>query len=88
MIITYNKENCEKRNFPEKILKGIKKHTIREDKKQRWKIGRTMQHYAMNPRNGGKQFAESICTNVNKIEILPHTCLLIYPCNSYKMISS
>ena len=90
MIITYNKENCEKRNFPEKILKGIKKHTIREDKTNRWKVGRTMQHYAMNPRNGGKQFAEGICTGVFKIEILPSRDMItvwsnIHPLHSHNL---
>ena len=71
MILSYSKENCEKYNFPEKILNHIKKHTIREDKNKRWKVGMTIQHYAMNPRNGGKQFATGRCFYLSDVFIDP-----------------
>jgi len=69
MILSFDKENCEKRNFPEKILKRIKITTIREDIHCRWKEGRAIQFYAINPRNGGKKFAEGICTKVDTVSI-------------------
>ena len=69
MILSFNKENIEKRNFKEKILNGTKIHTIREDKHNRWKETMSIQFYAMNPRNGGKKFAEGIVDKVTRIEI-------------------
>ena len=71
MILSFNKENIEKRNFKEKILNGTKIHTIREDKHNRWKPGMSIQFYAMNPRNGGKKFAEGIVTAVVPVHISP-----------------
>lgn len=71
MILSFNKENIEKRNFKEKILSGSKIHTIREDKNNRWQIGMSIQFYAMNPRNGGTKFADGIVKDIFKIEIVP-----------------
>ena len=69
MILSFNKENIEKRNFKEKILNGTKIHTIREDKHNRWKPGMSIQFYAMNPRNGGKKFAEGVVTKIEFVEM-------------------
>ena len=69
MILSFSKENIEKRNFKEKILNGTKIHTIREDKHNRWKETMSIQFYAMNPRNGGKKFAEGIVDKVTRIII-------------------
>ena len=69
MILSFSKENIEKRSFKEKILNGTKIHTIREDKHNRWKETMSIQFYAMNPRNGGKKFAEGIVDKVTRIEI-------------------
>ena len=69
VILSFIKENIEKRNFKEKILNGTKIHTIREDKHNRWKETMSIQFYAMNPRNGGKKFAEGIVDKVTRIII-------------------
>ena len=71
MILSYSKENIEKRGFIKKILNGTKKHTIRLDKHNRWKPGMSIQHYAMNPRNGGYKFAEGKVKAVASITINP-----------------
>ena len=77
MIISFNKENCEKRDFVNKILNGTKIHTIREDENNRFKIGQTIQFYAMNPRCGGKQFATGIIKNILVIEIVPELDIVL-----------
>lgn len=64
MILSFNKENCETRDFVRKIIMEEKKHTLRIDKKGRWKLGNSIQFYAMNPRNGGILFAEGIVTEL------------------------
>lgn len=71
MILSFNKENIEARNFKAKILSKVKTTTIRDDVHCRWKPGMKAQLYAINPRNGGKQFAEVVIKNVVPIEINP-----------------
>ena len=61
-----------KEQFKDKILKGQKIHTIREDKHNRWKAGMKIHFWKGNPRNVGKnpyQFAENTVTRTAKIEI-------------------
>jgi len=63
MILSFKKQ------FVEKIKSGSKTHTIREDKKNRWKIGRKI-HFATGVRTKNyNQFAEGVCTLVESIEI-------------------
>lgn len=58
-----------KEQFVEPILDDLKNHTIREDATNRWKVGMTM-HMATGVRTKKyKQFAEKICTGIQKIEI-------------------
>ena len=56
-------------NFEEKILKGIKLHTIRLDEKDRWFKGRKI-HFATGTRSSKYNcFKESVCTGTQYIEI-------------------
>lgn len=58
-----------KKQFVAKIQAGIKKHTIREDKKNRWKVGNKI-HFATGVRTKNyNQFAEGICTLIEPFEI-------------------
>jgi len=63
MILGFNKR------FPDKILSGEKIHTIREDKHNRWEIGRWI-HFATGVRTPEyKCFKQDICDGTQKIEI-------------------
>ena len=67
MILTFSKEQ-----FKNKIQAGIKIHTIREDKANRWRMGKLIQHWLHNPRNVSKhphQFGENSCTGTQSITI-------------------
>jgi len=67
MILTFSKSN-----FVSRIALGIKKHTIREDKTDRWHRGRIIQFWfgsPRNPKNNPYQFREGICISTQKIEI-------------------
>jgi len=67
MILSYSKEQ-----FKAKIIAGIKIHTIREDKTNRWKLGMTIQQWLYSPRNPQKhphQFSTDRCEGLQKIEI-------------------
>lgn len=67
-------------NFVDKILKGEKVTTIREDKKNRWKAKNKI-HFATGVRtNNYKQFAEGECTDVQEIKITSANSL---PKNQY-----
>ncbi|MFH0865770.1 MAG: hypothetical protein V1904_06220, partial [Bacteroidota bacterium] len=69
MILTFSRDS-----FVESIKSGVKKHTIREDKYNRWKKGRKIQFWRGNPRNikaNPYQFGEGICSNVASIAIFP-----------------
>ncbi len=66
MILTF------KPQFVEPIKAGTKIHTIREDKKGRWKPGTKIQFWNGNPRNvkaKPHQFQSGICTHVEDIII-------------------
>ena len=63
MVLGFNPQ------FPAKILEGTKKHTIREDKKDRWKPGMKI-HFATGVRTKNyNQFKEGVCKSVQKIKI-------------------
>ena len=49
MLLTYSNHR-----FPALIKEGIKIHTIREDKTNRWKPGMIIHHWMHNPRNKSK----------------------------------
>jgi len=64
MIIGFNKQ------FPDKIIKGTKKHTIREDKHDRWHAGMKM-HMATGVRTKKQNcFKLDICNGVQNIIII------------------
>jgi len=68
MVIGFNKQ------FPDKITEGTKKHTIREDKHDRWNAGMIM-HMATGVRTKNyKCFKVDSCTGTQKIIIIhyPH----------------
>lgn len=46
MILTFS---CD--SFVESIINGIKVHTIRDDKQNRWKVGNKIHFWLGNPRN-------------------------------------
>jgi hypothetical protein len=67
MILTFSNPQ-----FVTRILEGTKIHTIREDKTNRWKVGRKIQFWSGNPRNVKNkpyQFATGICTEIKEIKI-------------------
>ena len=49
MLLTYSNHR-----FPPLIKEGIKIHTIREDRHDRWKPGMDIHHWMHNPRNRSK----------------------------------
>lgn len=65
MVIGFNPQ------FVPRILSGQKKHTIRKDSKNRWKVGTTM-HMATGVRTKKYScFAEAKCEKIQYIEIDP-----------------
>ena len=59
-----------KPQFKDPIKTGQKKHTIREDKHDRWKAGRVI-HFATGVRTKlYEQFKEGFCKSTQKIQIL------------------
>ena len=58
-----------KKQFEDKILKGSKIHTIREDSNDRWKAGNKI-HFATGVRTKNyNQFKEGECKSIQTIEI-------------------
>ncbi len=53
--------------FPERILDGTKKHTIREDKQKRWRPGRPIQMATGVRTARYKCFKEDTCKSVQQI---------------------
>jgi len=69
MILTFSEDK-----FVDRIKSGVKVHTIREDKTDRWKVGRTIQFWRGNPRNVKNkpyQFGTGVCSEVHRIRIYP-----------------
>jgi len=56
--------------FVEPILSGTKIHTIREDKHNRWKPGRSIQMATGVRTKNYNQFNEDECVSVQEIKIL------------------
>lgn len=66
MVIVFKKQ------FEDKILKGSKIHTIREDSNNRWKAGNKI-HFATGVRTKNyNQFTEGECKSIQTIEISYH----------------
>jgi len=66
MILTFNPQ------FIEPIKAGTKIHTIRTDKKARWKTGMKIHFWKGNPRNVKSkpyQFESGICTRIKPVTI-------------------
>lgn len=63
MVLSFNQ------NFPEKILNGTKIHTIREDRHNRWKAGRSIQMSILVRTSKQRKFADKECTAVQAIKI-------------------
>lgn len=57
------------RQFPTRIMNGIKIHTIREDQHNRWKAGMKIQMAIGARTKSYEQFDERICTGVQIITI-------------------
>ena len=71
MLLTFSKPK-----FEGLIKENIKKHTIRADKNNRWKVGNTIQFWNGNPRNvhaknKPHQFGSGFCERILPIEIYP-----------------
>ncbi len=71
MLLTYSNHR-----FPPLIKEGIKVHSIREDRKQRWKVGMDIHHWMHNPRNphlNPYSFSHGIhrVVSIQKIDIEP-----------------
>ena len=69
MLLTFKKPE-----FEDLIKDGIKKHTIRADKSNRWKVGNSIQFWRGNPRNTrGKvkprQFGTGVTSRVETIRM-------------------
>jgi hypothetical protein len=65
MILAFNPR------FMQPILEGTKIHTIREDKKERWRPGMSIQMATGVRSPKYFCFMNSVCTDVQKIEIIP-----------------
>ena len=70
MLLTFSKPK-----FESLIKDGVKIHTIRADKGNRWKVGTKIHFWRGNPRNTrGKnkphQFGEGICSETKEIQII------------------
>ena len=69
MILTFSRDS-----FVESIINGTKKHTIRDDKPNRWKVGRKIHFWLGNPRNTRRktkpyQFGIGECSRVETIRM-------------------
>ena len=80
--------------FDHKIKKGLKIHTIRVDKNNRWKIGMKIHFWMGNPRNVKSknkpfQFGIGIVKEVREIEIYPSKDLVVISgtkiCSNYDL---
>lgn len=58
-----------KEQFVPLILSGVKKHTIREDKHDRWSAGKLMNMSTGVRTKNYKEFAKKTCTGTQKISI-------------------
>jgi hypothetical protein len=73
MILSFSEDK-----FKHRILSGIKIHTIRTDRTERWKKGQLIHFWRGNPRNTKAnekphEFHQLSCTSVQKIEFIWRT---------------
>ena len=68
-VLSYSRENIEKYDFENKILKGIKKHTIRRYRKRLFQVGDILYHYKNWRTPQVKKICENKCLYVADIEI-------------------
>lgn len=74
MILSYSKDR-----FKDLILSGHKKHTLRSDKNNRWKVGMKIQHWRGNPRNRHNanyhvhEFATGVVKGIEEVELVKDT---------------
>lgn len=69
MLLTFTKPQ-----FKDLTKQGIKQHTIREDKHNRWKVGMKIHFWLGNPRNvhaknKPHQFGNGICSRVETVRM-------------------
>ena len=69
MLLTFTKPQ-----FKDLIKQGVKQHTIREDKNNRWKVGNSIQFWMGNPRNvhaknKPHKFGDGVCSRVETIRM-------------------
>ena len=67
--LSYSKQNIEKYDFENKILQGIKKHTIRKYRKRLFQVGDTLYHYKNWRTPQVTKICENICLYVANIKI-------------------
>jgi hypothetical protein len=72
MLLTYSNKR-----FPPLIEAGVKIHSIREDKNNRWKVGMKIDHWMHSPRNPSKHpypflKGKHVLISKQQIEILPY----------------
>lgn len=65
MVIGFNSQ------FKDKILSGIKIHTIRDDVNDRWNKGRTMQMATVVRTKNYNCFKEDVCTGYQRMFLFP-----------------
>ncbi len=88
MLLTFTK-----RKFEGLIKQGIKAHTIRLDKNNRWKVGMSIQFWMGNPRNTrGKekpyQFGTGVVKEILPIEINPDKDKIVIDKFTYDNLSA
>lgn len=72
MLLTYTHPNFEDTVRTNENPDGIKIHTLREDKTNRWKVGMSIQHWMGNPRNKSMyphQFSTGECKGLQDVRI-------------------
>lgn len=75
-----------KPQFEPKIMNGTKKHTIREDANNRWRVGMAI-HFATGVRTKKyKEFKKGKCNAVCKIEIEPSNRQVMIVNNGYEKV--
>lgn len=84
MLLTFTKTK-----FEGLIKENIKKHTIRADKNNRWKVGNSIQFWNGNPKNVNakkkpRQFGTGVCLSILPIEIYPTQNLILIEGHRYE----
>lgn len=75
-FILHGSTSRKKTDFENKIKKGIKLHTIRADKTDRWKVGNKI-HFATGIRTAKyNQFHEGVCKGIQNIQIFDRTIIV------------